>query len=215
MKIRCGEFDLRGYEVVRTQFFASASMTSVSFSKYGIRFSSACIQKFGKTEYVEIKVHPFNQSIAVLPCSEYEKNKMCWARVYADGISVRTISASAFLNTLYELFGWDTDKRYRLRGEIIQADNEMMAVFDAQTPEIFASRHDMTMPWATGFGNDYYRYRESQMSEPSPTYSFSEYDNEPELQPTTQETAEENIRLLVEKMQKYGRYSNDSTDIHD
>ena len=213
LKLKNGDFDLRGYEVVRTQFFASASMTSVSFSKNGIRFSNACIRKFARTEYIELQIHPYNQQIVVLPCSEQHKTKMCWARIYSDRISVRTISGSAFLKTLYELFDWDIEMRYRLRGEVLHYGEKMMALFDVKTPEIFTSRYEMTMPWTTGFGENYYNYRKSRLPEASIMDLFSEYDNEPELQPTAQEIADDNIRLLIEKMQKEGRYSNVSADI--
>lgn len=204
---------MRGYEVVRTQSFVSASMTSVSLSKNGIRFSNACIRQFVNTEYIEMQIHPLTHEIAVLPRSEHHKPKMRWARVYADGISVRTISASAFLETLYEIFGWNTDKRYRLRGEIVKNESGVMAFFNARNPEIFTSRYDMEIPWATGFGDDYYRCREAQNREDLIVDSFSEYSNDPGLQPTTQEEADENIQMLMEQMQKDGRHSDADTDI--
>jgi hypothetical protein len=176
----------------------------MSFSQNGIRFSSACIRKFIKTEYIELKVHPFNQVVAVLPCSENHKNKMCWARVSTDGISVRTIGAKAYLNTIFELFDWDLDKRYRLRGAVIQGSRGTIALFDARTPEIFTSRYEMTMPWATGFGVDYYDYEQSRVSAASITDSFSEYNNEPDLRPTTPGDADKNIRILIENIQNNG-----------
>ena len=213
MIIKSGDFDLRGYEVVRAQSFASANMTSVSFSKNGIRFSSACIRKFVKTEYIDLQVHPFTHEIAVIPRMEQNKPKMCWARVYADGISVRTMNASAYLKTLYELFGWDMDMRYRLRGEVIQDGKNTIALFDARRPEIFISRYDMEMPWAIGFGDDYYEYRELQNRDEFMGDSYLEYDSDPDLQPTSQEEAGENIQQLIEKLERDGRYSGASTDI--
>ena len=200
--IKSGEFDLRGYEIIRTQFFMSAIKTSMSFSKNGIRFSSACVQKFCNVENVEVQVHPFNHTIAVLPCSEHNKNKMCWAKIYANGISIRTISAKAFLDTLYELFGWDMDKQYRLRGEIIQGSAEPMALFDARTPEVFTSHYDMTLPPTIGFGDDYYNRREAKMLVSGMPGSYSEFDDEPWLRPTAQKESDRNIKALIEKMQK-------------
>jgi len=138
---------------------------------------------------------------------------MCWARIYANGISVRTISGSAFLKTLYELFDWNFEMRYRLRGEVLHFGAETVALFDARTPEIYTSRYDMTMPWSKGFGEDYYSYRRSRLPDTSIIDNFSDYDNEPEIQPTAQEVADDNIRLLIEKMQNEGRYSDAPTDI--
>ena len=213
LKLNSGDFDLRGYDVIRTQYFATASMTSVSLSQNGIRFSSACIRKLARTEYIDLQVHPFNQQIAVLPCSEQHKPKMRWAKICADGISVRAIGGSAFMETLYELFDWDIEFRYRLRGEVLQYGNNTVALFDTQTPEVFTSRYDKTMPWAIGFGDDYYSYKKARLPEQSIMDSFSEYDNEPDLQPTAQAVADENIRMLIEQMQTEGRYSDASTDI--
>ena len=213
MIIKSGEFDLRGYEVARTQSFASATKTSVSLSKNVVRFSSACIRQFVSIEYIEMQVHPDTHELVVLPHLEYKKGRMCWARVYADSISVRAISASAFGEALFEIFGWDTDKRYRLRGEVVKDENGAVAFFDAKKPEIFTSRYDMTMPWAIGFGDDYYEYRASQNRDDLTNVSFSEYNDDPDLQPTTQEEAAENIQMLIEQMKNDGRYSDASTDI--
>ena len=213
MIIKSGEFDLRGYEIIRAQSFASASKTSVSLSKNVVRFSSACIHQFVNIEYIELQVHPDTHEIVVLPYKEYKKGRVRWARVYADGISVRAISASAFGNTLYEIFGWDTDKRYRLRGEVIQEGQNTIALFDAKRPEIFTSRYDMEMPWAIGFGDDYYKYRDSQNRDSFVGDSFMEYDSDPDLHPTSKEEAEGSIEALIEKMKNDGRYSDASTDI--
>ena len=212
-KTNNGDFDLRGYEVVYTQFLTSASLTSVSFSRNGIRFSSACIRKFIRTEYIELQIHPHNQQIAVLPCSEQDKHKLCWARHYADSISVRTISGSAFLKTLYILFNWDIDKRYRLRGEMIRDGNGSIVLFDARMPEIFTSRYETIMPWATGFGDDYYSYRTSRFPDTQILRDYLDFNADPGLRPTTQEIANKNARLLVDKFQNDGGTLCDSTDI--
>ncbi|MDR0219828.1 MAG: hypothetical protein LBI54_00295 [Lachnospiraceae bacterium] len=214
LMLKSGEINLHGYEVVRTQFFASARMMSVSLSQNGIRFSSACIRRFAGTEYIELQVHPYNQQIAVVPCSAHHKTKLCWARIHADKISVRTISGKAFIKTLFELFDWDNDMRYRLRGEMIQYDGGMAALFDAQTPEIFASRYDMTMPWMVGFGENYYSYKTSRLPEASISGAFSEYNNEQDLKPTTQKVAANSSRQLIQKMQKEeGRRLDAGSDI--
>ena len=205
MILKCVEFDLRNYEVVRVQFFASANMTSMSVSKSGIRFSSGCVRRFTPTEYVELWVHPHTMRIAVLPCSESHRNKVRWARICAGGVSAMMISGSAFLSTLYGLFDWDADKRYRLRGEIIQAGKETVALFDANTPEIFTSRYDMTIPWAIGFGEEYYDYRKSRLPKAATPDEVLEYDTAPELRPTAQINASKNVHTLIKNMKKDGR----------
>lgn len=205
-------YDLHNYEIVRTQFFASASMTSVSISPNGIRFSMACIRKFPETEYIELKVHPHNHMLAVVPCSDRNKQKMCWARLRDDSISVRLINGSAFLGTLYELFDWDFERRYRLRGEIVRHGEEIMALFNVLTPEIFSSRYDFEMPWTTSFGENFHMHKKSRPGGALMMGVFSEYDSEPNLRPTSQKMANKNIRTLIDKMHNVSD-SNASTNI--
>jgi hypothetical protein len=204
LEIKSGEFDLRGYEVVRTQFFGSASITSASFSSHGIRFSSACIRKFNVHEHIEMLVHPDSNLIAVRPCPKDFKYALRWASTNRDGLRTRLVSGAAYLGTIFELFNWKTDKRYRLRGEVFRTDSGIMALFDVRMPEIFTSRYEMIMPWATGFGEKYYSYKTSRLPEASIADAFLEYNNEPDLQPTAPGNASDNVRLLIEEMQNDG-----------
>ncbi|MCL2224889.1 MAG: hypothetical protein FWB96_07980 [Defluviitaleaceae bacterium] len=194
-------------EIIRTQSFASANKTSVSISPSGLRFGVACIRKLPETEYVEIKVHPYEKILAILPCTKNHKNKIRWAKICDAGISVRAISAGAFLDTLYELFGWDREKRYRLRGEILRYDKEIAALFDAKKPEIFSSRYEFEMPWATSFGEDFLAYKNSCQGDVKIKSKFYEFDKEPDLRPTSQKSAAKNIREIMQKV-KNGSDSN-------
>ncbi len=53
-----GDFDLRGYEIARSQFFDTVQKTCVTFSTDILWFSTECTRKFDNTLYVEILVHP-------------------------------------------------------------------------------------------------------------------------------------------------------------
>ena len=172
----------------------------MSISPRGIRFSTACVRKFTETEYVELRVHPHDCALAVVPCTARSKIKLRWARIQEGNISVRTVNGAAFLQPLYELFAWDTQKRYRLRGEIIRYGKDALILFDARMPEIFFSRYDFDMPWATGFGEAYDTASYSAGGI-APT-SYLTYNTEPNLRPTPLRTAEETVRQLTRKLQR-------------
>jgi len=213
--LKSGDFDLRDYEVVRAQSFSIANITGLSFTRRGIRFSGACIRNFNGSEMIELLVYPERYQIAVRPCPEQHKRAMRWAKVRDGRISVREISAAAFIKTLYELFGWDIGMRYRLRGEILRRGGETVAFFDARKPEIFLSRYDVQMPWATGFGENYYRYKNARQISGTISAVFTEYNNEPGLCPTVREDAGAKAQLLIEKLQNGGDSSCDCADILD
>ena len=206
-------YDLQNYEIIRTQFFASANMTSVSISPNGIRFSVACIRKLAKSEYIEIQVHPHKHMLAVIPIYDRYKYKICWARFLGDTISVRAINAKAFLDMLYELFGWDIEKRYRLRGEIVRHGKDAVALFDASAPEIFYSRYNFEMPWTTGFGEKFNINKNAYADSELIMGASSEYNSHPDLQPTSQKIASKNIQTLIDKMHN-GSDFNVSANIH-
>ena len=65
-----GDFDLRGFEVVRAQFFQITGVPCVTFSTEGVHFNPACIQKLSEIRFVEMLVHPGKKMLAVRPVEE-------------------------------------------------------------------------------------------------------------------------------------------------
>lgn len=66
-EVQAGEFDLRGYEIVRSQFFRSCNDISVTFSLSDLLFSQQCVQKLNKTATVELLFDPVHHRLAVRP----------------------------------------------------------------------------------------------------------------------------------------------------
>ena len=82
-----------------------------------------------------------------------------------------------------------------------------MALFNVRTPEIFSSRYDFEIPWATSFGENFHMHKKVRSDNALMTGVFSEYDSEPDLRPTPQRTAHKNVRMLVEKMHNGSNYN--------
>lgn len=74
VEAQSGDFDLRGFEIARSQFFDTAHKQCVTFSADSILFSTECIRKFNKTLYVEMLVHPSEHLFVVRPCLKTAKN---------------------------------------------------------------------------------------------------------------------------------------------
>lgn len=182
VEVQSGDFDLRKFEVARSQFFDTSHKLCVTFSPENIQFSTECIRKFAKTLYVEMLVNPNEKLFVIRPCSEALKNAIQWAKINNSLYHSRKISCSAYSKTLYELFGWNHEYKYRVRGIYKQKDSEVLMIFDMNETEIFISQNDdvsleepvlkdlklftngpnkdiMAYPttWANNFGNNYYR----------------------------------------------------------
>lgn len=192
VEAQSGDFDLRKFEVARSQFFDIVHKTCVTFSVENIQFSTECVRKFDKALYVEMLVNPNENLFAVRPCPEKARNAVQWSKVDNGVYYSRNISCAAYIRTLYELFGWNLEYKYRVRGIRRQKNNEILMLFDMNETEIFISQNEiiseqktlqneqfpkdlkpftngpkkdiMAFPstWADNFGNNYYRQAQAR-----------------------------------------------------
>ena len=87
--------------------------------------------------FVELLLHPDNHLLAVRPSSDKNRNAIRWAILKETTYQSRTVSATAFLKTIYEIYGWKADCKYRIRGIRKQNADEAVYMFDLRETEIF------------------------------------------------------------------------------
>ena len=175
-----GDFDFRGFEVARSQFFETQNKVCVTFSNKSLIFSTAAIRKLNNSEYVELLLHPTKKQLVVRSATANSSNSIKWAKFCNDTYFNTTVSGSAFLPHLFSLFNWDINKKYRVRGIRKTNETESVLVFDMSEVEIFIQNvEDINAPldietvkplittprticafpeeWINNFGNEYYR----------------------------------------------------------
>jgi hypothetical protein len=192
VEVQSGDFDLRGFEIARSQFFDTARKMCVTFSTENVVFSLDCVRKFDKALYIEVLVNPYEHLLVVRPCNKETKNAVRWALFNDDQYSPRNISCAAYIKTLYDLFGWKLDCKYRVRGIYRKKDSEAVLIFDMRETEIFIPQDTlgqggekmsgdflpndiqpftagpkkdiMAYPssWADSFGNNFYRHAQAR-----------------------------------------------------
>lgn len=134
---KSGDFDLRGYEIARSQFFDTAAKACVTFSINELKFGIECIRRMNHTPFIEILLHPDHHLVAVRSAVKKNRNGVQWM-IRKNGIhQPRVISGAAFLKTVYEIFGWRADCKYRVRGIRKQSGTESVYLFDMQETEVF------------------------------------------------------------------------------
>ena len=126
-----GDLDFRGFEIVRAQLFQTAVKLSVTFSIENLRFSMACIRKFQAVPQVELLVHPGERLMAVRPAQDNLRHAIRWTKAGCP----RAVGGAAFLPTLYRLFHWNMEYRYRVQGVFRQKGNEAVLLFDLYSAE--------------------------------------------------------------------------------
>lgn len=162
-----GDFDLRDFQIVRGQFFDTARKISMTFTSNKITFSTEAIHRLDSS-YIEILVNPKLMILAVRADKKEGKNAIQWRKTKENTFVPRIISGTAFVPTLFNLFNWKTEYRYRITGTLKQNATESVLLFDINEPEVFISSE--TLPdtatssnvvaypeqWAASFGNNYY-----------------------------------------------------------
>ena len=127
IEVQGGDFDLRKYQVARSQFFDRSNIVSMTFSINNIIFSTECIKKMPKNQFVEMLINPCKKMFAVRQCNKDEcRNAVQWSKRKGDLFLTRVISGAAFIPTIYEIMNWNVDHKYRLRGEVHTNGNEVL-----------------------------------------------------------------------------------------
>ena len=133
-----GDFDFRGFEIARSQFFDTKNRICVTFSGRQALFSRACIRKFGDTQFVELLIHPGERLLAVRKAEKTNRNALQWAKLNEEGVlAPRAFSCSAFRATLFELFDWNPSYHYRISGVRRQRESESVILFNMEETEVF------------------------------------------------------------------------------
>ena len=78
--VDAGDFDLRDFEVARTQFFTNQRMMSITFSHSDLKFSINCIHKMPNVEFVELLINPKEHLLAVRPAKKESKTAVQWKK---------------------------------------------------------------------------------------------------------------------------------------
>lgn len=231
VEVQSGDFDLRGYEIARSQFFDSTDRITVTFSQGDIRFSCPAVRRLEST-LVELLMHPQKQILAVRTAGKECRNAMQWSKKKS-GISFpRGISGTAFLSTLYSLLGWKDDCRYRITGIKRGKGNDAILLFNLTEPEIFIPNDTVSsLPesdtsvkpftdsnrrnvrayppdWADTFGSNYYSHAQAQElagfgkgMEPDISHASVIY-KDSDIQVTSKDDIERNIEQIMSDMKE-------------
>lgn len=208
VEAKTGDFDLRGFEVARGQYFSGSGRVTVSFNIRELKFSTECVRKLPNYTNVEMLVHPGKKMFSIRPASKDARNSVQWAKIH-DGVSIpRPVSGTAFLPTLFTLFDWNPAFKYRVTGYLQKNDTESVLIFNTHDTEVFisataisdvennseslsddissftagAKKDIVAFPadWATNFGESYY----AQSFSPE----LSEFTDTPDWQSQSQGT---------------------------
>ena len=151
MEVAEGSFDLSGYEVADFKLFSDQRVPAIMLHKDSIAFNVAGIREMNlKDNYVELLVHPLRKEIAVRPTAKDNRCAIQWANGPQGYRHSRPVSAKAYIQTLYQIFGWDQDNNYRLYGRVYRDGQDAACIFAGTNASVYIKNNEVTVEDATG-----------------------------------------------------------------
>lgn len=144
-----GDFDMRGFEIARSEFFDNYHRPYVLFQDKRIKFSTTCVRSFGKDNHVELLVNPVEMKFAVRTVAKSSRNAVVFSKLSDGKYQPRDIAGAAYVETLFQLFGWSPDLKYRIAGALFQTGTESAYIFDVNDAEAFIKSYLLSGPKST------------------------------------------------------------------
>ena len=151
-EVEAGDFDMRGFEIAHTDLFDVHQTPHVTFYDDTIKFSIECIRRMKADMNVELLVHPGQRKFAVRVSDKQNKNSVIWAKMKDGRKAVRSIGCAAYFDTLYSLFGWNREYKYRMYSTLISNGDEEAFIFNADEAAAYIQTESLP---AQDAANDY------------------------------------------------------------
>ena len=150
LKVEKGDFDLRGFEITRSEFFDSNRRPAISFSDRRIKFNAPCVRKFAPCTYAELLINPIERKLAIRPSDKSNRSSVIISKLSNKRYTPREVPAAAFYDTIFSIFEWNKDYKYRIIGSLYEQDGELAYIFDAADSEAFVQSFMLPAPEAAG-----------------------------------------------------------------
>ena len=131
------EVDLRGFQVVRREFFAHVREPSIIFNDGKVGVNTACVRKLPEVEYVQILIHREKKLLAIKPCDELDLYSFQWGSTKNGKRFPRQVTGRLFYMKVCDLMGWIPQYRYKILGKLCHANGDYIFVFDLQSTETY------------------------------------------------------------------------------
>lgn len=165
------QFNLEGYQVVRSQFMqVRYEGPCVTLANGHITFNLFSVRCFEKEAYIQLLLHPVERKIAIRPCRQYDTHSIKWRPNPEKSINIKTLCCQHFGNALFTIMSWNPDYIYCVRGTLVRRGADQIMIFNllngvpaaliSQTDETSRKRRIELCPeeWADDFGEEFYEH---------------------------------------------------------
>jgi len=87
--------------------------------------------------YVELLIHPLQKRIAIRPAVKSNRYALQWTSGGGSNKEARCISGRAFIDTLFDIFGWNLDYKFKLYGCVYRDGKDAACIFSSSDLSVF------------------------------------------------------------------------------
>ena len=150
-----------GYEVVREDFISDPETVQLNLNKGRLYINSYGLSRFPDEDYVRILINDELRSLVIKPYKEKVRAsyRWCGGKIKRKARHVRCLP---LFYLIYKMMNWDINARYRITGEIEEANGEKVIYFDLEDAVCFIEdtengeepKYHMQMPqeWEKHYG---------------------------------------------------------------
>ena len=138
-----GSFDMRKFHSVGISMFQENRVPAVLLQKRDIQFNKACMNGMGCGNYVELLVHPLQKKIAIRPTTKENKYAIKWTNGTNTTMRPRHIACAAYIDTLFQMFGWDPEYRVKMYGPIYRDGKNTACIFTSMDANVFIKKEQL------------------------------------------------------------------------
>lgn len=138
-----GAFDMRKFRAVSVSLFDEQQIPAIMLQKDEIKFSKSCVRKMECDNYVELMVHPTQKKLAIRPAKKENRYAIQWTTGGKTNKEARSISCKAYIETLFKIFDWELDYKYKLFGNVYTDGKDAACIFTTTDAGVYIRKEQI------------------------------------------------------------------------
>lgn len=130
------EIDIKGFQVVNSQYFSSMTAPSMTVWADSISFSVSTFTALNSCDAISLLLSKDSKAILITPTSSHDLNAIEW-RKNSSAQKYCKLSCATFARKLFEDWKLDERCRYKALGRMVQVDKKIAILFDFGQCEIW------------------------------------------------------------------------------
>lgn len=142
--------DLNDFEIPLSVQLSMLTKPAVSIKYKQMTFNMACIRLFEGIIHVIPSLSRNKKKLAIIMRKEEGASTVRWARKKGDKFVNKTVTSLDFVESIYDMMGWDRNRRYKAVGSVANSAEGLILVFNLSEAGMYPELPDEYVDRKTG-----------------------------------------------------------------